>query len=143
MTNIVALKAVNAHRWANMHMRAERIGAFSAEARELAHAHWPGPLTLVVTLREDARIASIVTAGLPTIGVGHLLTRSELTSGKIVINGVPVKYADGLTEQQVTDLLAQDVKPAATVVNSNVKVPLNQNQYGYCDQGIRRAYVRL
>src|SRR5438874_5107643 len=48
---------------------AERIGAFSAEARELAHAHWPGPLTLVVPLREDAGIASIVTAGLPTVGL--------------------------------------------------------------------------
>src|SRR3982751_4261473 len=48
---------------------AERIGAFSAEARELAHAHWPGPLTLVVPLRADAGIASIVTAGLPTVGI--------------------------------------------------------------------------
>src|SRR3954452_13104689 len=48
---------------------AERIGAFSAEARELAHAHWPGPLTLVVPLREDAGIAAIVTAGLPTVGL--------------------------------------------------------------------------
>ncbi|MFL6212708.1 MAG: lysozyme [Blastocatellia bacterium] len=68
-------------------------------------------------------------AGLPTIGVGHLLTKSELTSGKIIINGVPVKYADGLTEQQVTDLLAQDVKPASAAVTKNVKVPLNQNQF--------------
>jgi hypothetical protein len=32
-TNIVALKAVNAHRWANMHMRAERIPAFSMAQR--------------------------------------------------------------------------------------------------------------
>src|SRR5437764_2347049 len=48
---------------------AERIGAFSAEARELADAHWPGPLTLVVSLRERAGIASIVTAGLPTVGL--------------------------------------------------------------------------
>src|SRR4051794_22845887 len=48
---------------------AERIGALSTEARELADAHWPGPLTLVVPLREDAGIASIVTAGLPTVGL--------------------------------------------------------------------------
>ena len=32
-------------------------------------AHWPGPLTLVVPLREGAPIASIVTAGLPTIAL--------------------------------------------------------------------------
>ena len=68
-------------------------------------------------------------AGLPTIGVGHLLTRSELTSGKIVINGVPVKYSGGLTQQQVTDLLAQDVVPAQQAVNTGVKVALNQNQF--------------
>ena len=68
-------------------------------------------------------------AGLPTIGVGHLLTKSELTSGKIVIDGVPVKYSDGLTNQQVLDLLSQDVKPAEQSVNNGVKVALDQNQF--------------
>lgn len=68
-------------------------------------------------------------AGLPTIGVGHLLTRSELASGKIIINGVPVQYAGGLTQQQVTDLLAQDVTPAQQAVSTGVKVALNQNQF--------------
>ena len=48
---------------------AERIGDFSVAARGLANAYWPGPLTLVVPLRKDAAIASIVTAGLPTIGL--------------------------------------------------------------------------
>jgi L-threonylcarbamoyladenylate synthase len=48
---------------------AMRIGVFDDEARALAAQHWPGPLTLVVALREDADIASIVTAGLPTIGL--------------------------------------------------------------------------
>jgi len=48
---------------------AERIGEFTAEARALAQQHWPGPLTLVVPLRPEAGIASIVTAGLPTIGL--------------------------------------------------------------------------
>lgn len=68
-------------------------------------------------------------AGLPTIGVGHLLTRSELTSGKININGVPVQYANGLTQQQVNDLLAKDLKPTEQAVNNGVKVALNQNQF--------------
>jgi L-threonylcarbamoyladenylate synthase len=48
---------------------AKRIGHFSSEARALAEQHWPGPLTLVVPLLPDAGIASIVTAGLPTIGL--------------------------------------------------------------------------
>jgi L-threonylcarbamoyladenylate synthase len=48
---------------------AERIGSFGEQARTLAMQHWPGPLTLVVPLRDSAGIASIVTAGLPTIGL--------------------------------------------------------------------------
>ena len=48
---------------------AEQIGHFNDRARELALRHWPGPLTLVVPLRADSGVASIVTAGLPTIAV--------------------------------------------------------------------------
>jgi len=48
---------------------AMRIGKFDAAALALAEEHWPGPLTLVVPLREGSGIASIVTAGLPTIGL--------------------------------------------------------------------------
>jgi len=48
---------------------AECIGKFDDQARALAEAHWPGPLTLVVPLREGAPIASIVTAGLATIAL--------------------------------------------------------------------------
>ena len=46
-----------------------QIGDFSEEALRLAGSHWPGPLTLVVPLRKEAGIASIVTAGLPSVGL--------------------------------------------------------------------------
>ena len=48
---------------------AELIGEFNDAARALARQHWPGPLTLVVRRRDDARIASLATAGLQTIGI--------------------------------------------------------------------------
>ena len=48
---------------------AESIGEFEEEARALAEQYWPGPLTLVVPMRADAGIASLVTAGLTTIGL--------------------------------------------------------------------------
>ena len=48
---------------------AERIGRFGDDALSLAERHWPGPLTLVVPLREDSPIAPLVTAGLPTIAI--------------------------------------------------------------------------
>jgi L-threonylcarbamoyladenylate synthase len=48
---------------------AERIAWFDDRARDLAERFWPGPLTLVVPLRPDAGIASLVTAGLDTIAI--------------------------------------------------------------------------
>src|SRR5207237_3079579 len=42
---------------------------FGEQARSLAEQYWPGPLTLVVSMRADSGIASLVTAGLSTIGL--------------------------------------------------------------------------
>jgi L-threonylcarbamoyladenylate synthase len=49
--------------------QAAEIAAFGAEAKALAQAYWPGPLTLVLPLRQGAPIASLVTAGLATIAI--------------------------------------------------------------------------
>ena len=49
--------------------QAERYAEFSPEARALAAAHWPGPLTLVLPRRIDAGLAHAVTAGLPTVAL--------------------------------------------------------------------------
>ena len=48
---------------------AERVAMFDDEARKLASRYWPGPLTLVLPLRADSGIASLATAGLPTIAI--------------------------------------------------------------------------
>jgi L-threonylcarbamoyladenylate synthase len=48
---------------------ARRIGEFDEQALQLATAHWPGSLTLVVPLSPAARIAPIVTAGLRTVAI--------------------------------------------------------------------------
>ncbi|MDQ4088144.1 MAG: L-threonylcarbamoyladenylate synthase, partial [Pseudomonadota bacterium] len=49
--------------------QAAAIARFDDTAEALAQAQWPGPLTLVLPLREGAGIASLVTAGLSTIAV--------------------------------------------------------------------------
>jgi L-threonylcarbamoyladenylate synthase len=49
--------------------QASGIAVFGNEARDLAGLYWPGPLTLVLPLRDDAPIASLVTAGLPTVAI--------------------------------------------------------------------------
>jgi L-threonylcarbamoyladenylate synthase len=48
---------------------AEKIAHFSDQARALAKAHWPGPLTFVLPVRGDSGIASLVTAGLSTVAI--------------------------------------------------------------------------
>ncbi len=48
---------------------ARRIGILDEAAERLAAAFWPGPLTIVVPLREDAGIAELATAGLPTVAI--------------------------------------------------------------------------
>jgi L-threonylcarbamoyladenylate synthase len=49
--------------------QAERIAPFDDRARALAERWWPGPLTLVLPLRPEAEISSLVAAGLPTVAL--------------------------------------------------------------------------
>lgn len=48
---------------------AEAIAGFSEEAKRLADAFWPGPLTLVLPRREDGPVCDLVAAGLPTVAI--------------------------------------------------------------------------
>ena len=68
-------------------------------------------------------------AGLPTIGVGHLLTQDERSSGKIFIDSRRVRYADGLTHDEVLDLFHQDIRPFERTVESGINVPLAEHQF--------------
>jgi L-threonylcarbamoyladenylate synthase len=60
---------------------AETLAQVSPEARALAEAFWPGPLTLVLPRRADARLAEAATAGLATVALrapAHPLARALL-----------------------------------------------------------------
>ncbi|MET0360478.1 MAG: L-threonylcarbamoyladenylate synthase [Sphingobium sp.] len=48
---------------------AEEIALFSTEARALAAAFWPGPLTMVLPRRPDGPVCDLVAAGLSTLAV--------------------------------------------------------------------------
>jgi len=67
---------------------AERIAVFDADALALAEAFWPGPLTLVLPVRGDSGIASLVTAGLDTIAVR--VPRHRAMQGLIAASGRPL-----------------------------------------------------
>jgi len=48
---------------------AKKLAVFDERAEMIAGIYWPGPLTMVLPLREDAPVAAAVTAGLPTIAL--------------------------------------------------------------------------
>ena len=62
---------------------AEAFAHFDARARALAERFWPGPLTLVLPLREGAGISPLATAGLTTVALrvpAHPVARALLTA---------------------------------------------------------------
>ena len=67
--------------------------------------------------------------GEPTIGIGHLLTRAERRSGKIIIGQTVGDYREGLTVDQCWQLLEQDLDPAENAVENLVKLPLTDTQF--------------
>lgn len=50
-------------------VEAQQYGEFNEQALALAQAFWPGPLTIVVPLRDDAGLSPLVTAGLGSVGL--------------------------------------------------------------------------
>ena len=59
-------------------------------------------------------------AGFATIGVGHLLTADDKSSGKFV---------NGITVEQSLELLRHDIASTEKAVDDLVRVPLTQNQF--------------
>ena len=68
---------------------AREIGHFDETALALAHAFWPGPLTLVLPRTRDCAVAELATAGLDTIAIripSHRTARAILSAfGKPVV----------------------------------------------------------
>lgn len=67
-------------------------------------------------------------AGLPTIGIGHLLTTSEIITQTVNIDGKIVSYVDGISLANAEALLTQDLKRFESTVADSVKQPLTINQ---------------
>ncbi|MBN9222396.1 MAG: threonylcarbamoyl-AMP synthase [Mesorhizobium sp.] len=111
---------------------AERIAVFDPLSRKLAHAFWPGPLTLVLPQRPGNGIHPLVTAGLDTIALrmprgfgGDLIARlgrplaapSANSSGRISATTAQAVAADlGARIRLVVDGGATPVGLESTIV---------------------------
>jgi L-threonylcarbamoyladenylate synthase len=67
---------------------ADRIGVISGAARDLVEESWPEAVTIVVPLREDAAVSSLVTAGLPSVALR--IPNSEISLALIRETGRPL-----------------------------------------------------
>lgn len=85
---------------------AERYVVFDALARKLAEAFWPGPLTLVLPLREDSGIHPLATAGLDTAGIR---VPAGFAARVIAAYGKPLAAPSANTSGRISPTLAAHV----------------------------------
>jgi L-threonylcarbamoyladenylate synthase len=89
---------------------AERLCVFDDRARKLAAAFWPGPLSLVLPMRDGAPIASLVTAGLKTLAVrvpAHRVAQALLEAA-----GVPIAAPSANLSGRISPTRAEHVRQA-------------------------------
>ncbi|KQW79769.1 L-threonylcarbamoyladenylate synthase [Brevundimonas sp. Root1279] len=111
---------------------AEEIALFDDRARALADAFWPGPLTLVVPVRDRRRVCDLARAGLDSVAVrvpGHVRAREVITEfgGPVVAPSAnrsgrpsPTTFADAMEETGSAAASAVDGGPCAVGVESTV-----------------------
>jgi L-threonylcarbamoyladenylate synthase len=115
--------------------QAEGLALFDERARSLALRFWPGALTMVLPLRENAPLAAAVTAGLPTVALrcpAHPVMQALLRE-----TGVPLAAPSANRSGAVSPTCADHV---ATSLGGTVDLILDG---GACAAGIESTIVAL
>ena len=111
---------------------AERLAVFDDRARALTKAFWPGPLTLVLPLKDASLVCDLARAGLDTVAVrapAHPLARQVLEAfgGAVVAPSAnrsgcpsPTTFADAVSETGVSAAAALDGGACAVGLESTV-----------------------
>lgn len=111
---------------------AERIAVFDAQARALAEAFWPGPLTIVAPVRDRTAVSDLARAGLESVAIrvpGHAKAREVIAAfgGAVVAPSAnrsgrpsPTTHADAVEETGSSAAVAIDGGPCAVGVESTV-----------------------
>ncbi len=86
---------------------AQNLADFGPLSLALAAEHWPGPLTIVAPLRPDSGIASLVTAGLGTIGIR--VPRHRATQALIRAAGAPLAAPSANASGSISSTRAEHV----------------------------------
>ncbi len=114
---------------------AESLAIFDNRARLLAKRFWPGPLTLVLPLRDTAAIAPAVTAGLPTIALrmpAHPAMRALLEECAIPLAAPSANRSGAVSPTEPAHVIAS--------LGENVAMVLDG---GRCEAGLESTIVAL
>lgn len=112
---------------------AEALAVLDGHARVLADALWPGPLTLVLPLREGAPVAKLVTAGLPTIAIrvpAHRAMRALLRASGVALAAPSANASGGISPTRAEHVLR----------SLSGRVPLVIDD-GACPEGLESTIV--
>jgi len=115
--------------------QAEGLALFDERARSLAARFWPGALTMVLPLRENAPLAAAVSAGLPTVALrcpAHPVMQALLRE-----TGLPLAAPSANRSGAVSPTCADHV---ATSLGDKVDLILDG---GACAAGIESTIVAL
>ena len=115
--------------------QAERLAEFDQRARLLAERFWPGPLTMVLPLRESAPIAAAVTAGLPTIALrmpAHPLMQAVLRQADVPLAAPSANRSGTVSPTSADHVLASFGDGAPPVLDG-----------GSSEQGLESTIVAL
>jgi L-threonylcarbamoyladenylate synthase len=115
--------------------QAERLARFDERARVLAERFWPGPLTMVLPLREGAPVAPAVTAGLPTIALrmpAHPLMQAVLREADVPLAAPSANRSGSVSPTSAEHVIASFGGDAPAVLDG-----------GTCEQGLESTIVAL
>ena len=114
---------------------AERLATFDDRARMLAARFWPGPLTLVLPLREGAQIAPAVTAGLPTVALrcpAHPVMRAVLEACRLPLAAPSANRSGAVSPTEAAHVLR--------TLDGRIDAVLDG---GPCERGLESTIVGL
>jgi L-threonylcarbamoyladenylate synthase len=115
--------------------QADGLARFDARARLLAERFWPGPLTLVLPLREGAPVALAVTAGLSTIALrlpAHPVMQAVLRQAGAALAAPSANRSGSLSPTTAEHVLASFGAQAPAVLDA-----------GTCERGLESTIVAL
>ncbi|MDC0739092.1 L-threonylcarbamoyladenylate synthase [Cognatishimia sp. SS12] len=114
---------------------AQKYVIWSAAADRLAQAFWPGPLTLVLPLKENAGLSPLVTAGLPTLAIR--LPAHPVAQALLATFGGPVAAPSANPSGRISPTRAAHVLQG---LSGRIDAVLDG---GACDVGLESTIVGL